>query len=338
MEYVRFGRTELKVSRTSFGALPIQRISFDESRDILHAAFDAGVNFYDTARFYTDSEEKLGCAFKNMRKDIIIATKSMGKTKQEVLSDLEISLRNLGTDHVDILQLHNPGIVPDPDDSESIYWALLEAQKRGMTRFIGYTNHSFDRACEAAKSGKYDSIQFPLNAISNDRDISIIDICRENDLGVLAMKGMSGGLLSSAKMAFSFLRQYENVIPIWGVQKMEELNEFLEYEKNNPSLDREMLKLIEKEKKELGGSFCRSCGYCLPCPVDIPIPNAARMSLLLRRAPYQDYITEEWQEKMARIDNCIDCGACASRCPYSLNVPKLLKEMLSDYREFCKSH
>ncbi len=338
MEYVRFGKTGLEVSRTSFGALPIQRISFDESKKILLSAFDAGINFYDTARMYSDSEEKLGNAFSEIRRDLIIATKSVGTTKSEVLADLEISLKNLKTDYVDILQLHNPGLLPDPEDEDGLYGALLEAKKRGMTRFIGFTNHSIDRARTAAESGVYDTIQYPLNAISNERDLSIIEACRKNDLGLLAMKGMSGGLLSSAKMAFAFLRQYENVVPIWGMQKMEELNEFLEYENTPPALDDDMLRMIEKEKSELGGSFCRSCGYCLPCPADIPIPNAARMSLLLRRAPYEQFITPDWKEKMGRIRNCIECGACASRCPYSLNVPELLKDNLADYDEFCKTH
>ncbi len=338
METIRLGRTNLTVSRSGFGALPIQRTHMDEAIRILRAAYDAGINFFDTARAYSDSEEKLGRALSDVRDSIIIATKSMSTNKSGVLADLEKSLSLLKTDHVDILQLHNPSAVPDPEDPESSYAALVEARKKGMTRFIGFTNHIRDRAVEAVKSGLYDTLQYPICHISAPLDIEVLDCCKAADMAVIGMKSLSGGLITKLPPAFAFLRQYENLVPIWGIQHMTELEELIELEKNHPALDADMWAVIEKDRNELAGDFCRACGYCLPCPQDIPITMAARMPLCLRRMPYQQFMTDEWREKMHRIDNCTECGACMSRCPYGLNTPALLKKALADYDAFYEEH
>lgn len=338
MEKIRLGRTGLKVSRTSFGALPIQRISFDDARRILRKAYDNEINFFDTARAYSDSEEKIGYSLSDVRKNIIIATKSAANDGKTLMEHLETSLRNMKTDYADILQLHNPAKLPDPDDENGTYRAMVKAKEKGMIRFIGITNHRLNLALEAARSGLYDTVQFPLNSLASDEDLKIIPTCRENDIGLIAMKGMSGGLITNAATTFAFLRQFDNVVPIWGVQRESELDQFIELEKNPPALDDEMLAIIAKDRKELSGAFCRGCGYCLPCPAEIPIPNAARMSLLLRRSPFQDYLSDHWKQQMDRIDNCISCGHCKAHCPYGLDTPELLKIMLKDYREFSEAH
>lgn len=338
MEKIRLGRTNLMVSKSGFGALPIQRISFDEAKAILWKAYESGINFFDTARYYTDSEEKLGYTFSGVRKDIIIATKGMAKDKNALLEGLHTSLRNMKTDYVDILQLHNPENLPDPDDPDGLYAGLLEAKKLGKTRFIGITSHSIHKALKAAETGLYDTIQFPLNALSSDEDLKLIEVCRERDIGLIAMKALSGGLLSDASVAFAFLRQFENVVPIWGIQKMKELDEFLGFERNPPTLNDDMWKQIEKDRMELAGEFCRGCGYCMPCPAGIYIRDAARISLLLGRAPYQPFIQESYREKMDLINDCIDCGQCRSKCPYGLDTPNLLKRELKKYYEFYDSH
>lgn len=338
MDKIRLGRTNLMVSRSSFGALPIQRVSLDEAKYLLRKAYENGINFFDTARAYSDSEEKIGHALSDVRHNIIIATKTHAKDKKTLFEHLETSLRNLKTDYIDIYQLHNPEELPNPDDSDSLYSGLLEAQKKGMIRFIGITNHRLKLALEAAKSGLYDTIQFPLSSLSSDEDLKLVEVCKKQDIGVIAMKALSGGLITNVASTFAFLRQFDNVVPIWGIQRESELDEFIELEKNPPALDEHMWKVIEQDKKELSGSFCRGCGYCLPCPADIPIPMAARMSLLLRRSPYQSLISDEWEERMNRIENCIDCGHCKVHCPYELDTPELLKYMLEDYREFKKLH
>lgn len=338
MDKIKLGRTNLMVSRSGFGALPIQRISFDEAKNLLRKAYDNGINFFDTARSYTDSEEKIGYALSDVRHNIIIATKSHAKDKKTLFEHLETSLKNLKTDYIDIYQLHNPKELPDPDDPDGLYSGLLEAQKKGMIRFIGITNHRLDLALEAAKSELYDTIQFPLSSLSSDEDLKLVEECKKRDIGVIAMKALSGGLITNVSTTFAFLRQFDNVVPIWGIQRELELDEFIELEKNPPALDENMWKIIEQDRKELQGSFCRGCGYCLPCPADIPIPMAARMSLLLRRSPYQKYLSDKWEEQMNRIENCTDCGHCKAHCPYELDTPELLKLMLEDYREFKKLH
>lgn len=326
------------VSGSGFGALPIQRISFEEAEILLKKAYESGINFFDTARYYSDSEEKLGYALSEVRKDIIIATKGMAKDKKTLMEGLDTSLRNLKTDYVDIFQLHNPENLPDPDDPEGLHAGLLEAKKQGKACFIGITSHSIDKAIRAAESGLYDTVQFPLNALSSDTDLKLISICSERNIGVIAMKALSGGLLSNAAIAFSFLRQYDNVVPIWGIQRMDELDEFIEFEKNPPMLDKDMWKEIEKYRLELSGEFCRGCGYCMPCPAGIRIPDAARISLLVKRAPYKQFLQDGFRERMELVNGCIECGQCKSKCPYGLDTPNLLKRELKKYIEFYHEH
>ena len=338
MEQIRLGRTNLLVSRSGFGAIPIQRISFEDAGYLLRKAYDNGINFFDTARGYTDSEEKIGAALSDVRSEIIIATKTPPGDKEAVLKNLETSLRNLRTDYIDIYQIHNPPKLPDPDDSSGVFNALLEARKQGKIRFIGITNHRLEVVLEAIATGLYDTIQYPLSALSTDADLKVIEECRKHDLGLIAMKALAGGLLMNAAAAFAFLRQYKNVIPIWGIQREAELDEFLGYEKQPPVLDEKMWQSIEQDRTALSRSFCRACGYCLPCPAGIPIPMAARMSLLLRRMPFQQFMEDDWHKQMMLIKDCQDCGQCKERCPYHLDTPTLLQEMLKDYEEFYRNH
>lgn len=338
METTTLGRTGLTVTRTAFGVLPLQRTEMDEAVRILRRAYDGGITFYDTARWYTDSETKIGNALSDVREHIVIATKSGSTTKSALLADLETSLRNLKTDYIDVYQLHNPSELPDPDDPESSYAGLIEAREKGMIRFFGVTNHRLDRARSAVECGLYDTLQYPICQISSDEDLAVIDLCREYSVGLIAMKPLCGGLITDARPAFAFLRQFENLVPIWGVQRMAELEELLSFEANPPVMDEQMQAVIERDRKELASDFCRACGYCLPCPAEIPIPMAARMSLLLRRMPYEQFLSDTWRRTMHRIDNCTDCGHCRSHCPYGLDTPSLLKKMLADYEEFYAVH
>lgn len=338
MEFTRLGRTQLMVTRTAFGVLPLQRTEIEEAVRILRRAVDGGINFFDTARAYTDSEEKIGQALSGIRDKVIIATKSGATTKSGVLEHLETSLRNLRTDHVDILQFHNPQEIPNPEDPESSYCGALEAQAKGMVRFIGITNHSVARANTALDTGLFDTVQYPFSSISSPEDIALAKRCEAEDVGFIAMKALAGGLLTNARPVFAFIRQFKNVVPIWGIQRMSELEELLALEANPPALDEEMQALVDHDRKALASDFCRACGYCLPCPAEIPIPMAARMSLLLRRMPYRQFMSDEWRAQMHRIRECEDCGHCRAHCPYGLDTPGLLKKMLADYEEFYKTH
>ncbi len=333
MDYVTLGRTEIKVCKNGFGALPIQRISFDSAIEILLHAYNSGINFFDTARFYTDSEEKIGYALSDVRDKIYIATKTAAQNADDFWKDLNTSLNNMKTDYIDIYQFHNPSFCPKPNDGTGLYEAMLEAKAQGKIRFIGLTNHRLAVAQEAIDSGLYDTIQFPFCYLATDKDIAIVENCKKNNLGFIAMKGLSGGLITNSAAAYAFMAQYDNVLPIWGVQRMSELNEFLSYNTNPPSVTGEIKELIDNDRKMLAGEFCRGCGYCMPCPAGIEINNCARMSLLLRRSPSELQLTPAVQAKMKKIENCLHCNQCKSKCPYGLDTPKLLEENYKDYVE-----
>jgi predicted aldo/keto reductase-like oxidoreductase len=337
MEKIRLGRTGLLVSRSGFGAIPIQRIPRDQSTALLRRAVDGGINFFDTAHGYSDSEEKIGEALSGLRSQVVIATKTPAADAKTLFEQLELSLRRLRTDYIDLYQLHNPKKMPAPGDGSGLYEALLEAKRKGMIRFIGITNHRRPVAAEAVDSKLYDTLQFPLSSLSSDEDVGLMRAAQAADVGFIAMKGMAGGLLTNARSTFAFLRSLNYAVPIWGIERPEELEEFIELERNPPALDAEILKTIEKDRAELSGSFCRGCGYCMPCPAGIEINVSARLMFLIKRSRFEQYLTPEWQEKMARIDGCLSCGQCAARCPYELDPPALLKKQLSGYRAFLAS-
>ena len=251
---------------------------------------------------------------------------------------METSLRELKTDVIDVYQFHNPGFVPVPGGEDGLYDAAVQARSEGKIRFIGITQHSIERAFQAVNSGLYDTMEYPFNHLSTERDRELVRLCGEKNVGFVAMKALSGGLVTDARLPFVFLREYANVVPIWGFQKMEELNQIINMEQNPPVRTDEIDRLIERDRRELSGAFCRSCGYCLPCPADIKIPQANRMMQLLGRAVWQNYVTAEWQREMEKIENCVHCGACAKRCPYGLKPYESMREQLKGYREFVKTH
>ena len=338
MEKIRLGRTELYVTKTAFGALPIQRISKADAVHLVRRAADAGINYFDTANMYTDSEEKLGEALEGIRQNVVISTKSAATDKKTAMAHIEESLRRLRTDYIDLFQFHNPAVLPDPTDPDGAFAAALEMKERGYIRHIGITNHRPKVARAAIESGNFETLQFPFCYLATETDFALVEDCKRADMGYIAMKGLSGGLLNNAAACYAFMAQYDNVVPIWGIQHEWELDQWLELTKNPPEMTDELKAVIEHDRGELAGSFCRSCGYCLPCAANIDIPQSARMSALLRRSPYQPYMTDQWYEKMHRIENCIHCDACKSRCPYGLDTPALLKRQLLDYDAFYAKH
>lgn len=332
MVQVRLGKTEIIVDKNGFGALPIQRVSEDTAEKLLLRAYEGGMRFFDTARFYTDSEKKMGQAFKGMREKVYIATKTAAVTPEAFWKDLNTSLENLQTDYIDLYQFHNPSFCPKPGDGSGVYEAMLEAKEKGMVRHIGITNHRLSVAKEAIQSGLYETLQFPFCYLASEKELELVEMCKEADMGFIAMKALSGGLITNSAAAYAYLAKYDNVLPIWGVQRMYELEEFLSYIENPPVMTPELQKIIDDDRAELAGEFCRGCGYCMPCPVGIEINNCARMSLLLRRSPAQLQLTEQVQEKMKLIEKCLQCGKCASKCPYGLDTPALLQRNYEDYK------
>lgn len=333
MDTIRLGRTDLVVSKNGFGALPVQRVDMDTACRILRKAYDGGINYFDTARFYTDSEEKIGVALHDVRENIIISTKTMATKVEDFWDQLNTSLSLLQTDYIDIYQFHNPSFCPKPDDGTGLYEAMLEAKAKGMIRFIGMTNHRLSVAEEAVVSGLYDTLQFPFSYLAGEQEERLVRLCEENDVGFICMKALAGGLITHSDVAYAYLAQFP-VAPIWGIQKESELDEFLSYNENPPALTEERRAYIEKEREELCGEFCRGCGYCMPCPVGIEINTCARMSLLIRRSPAQGHLTPKSQAMMKKVEDCIGCGKCKTKCPYGLDTPTLLKKNYEDYKTF----
>lgn len=329
---VRLGSTQIVVEKNGFGALPIQRVDDETAVGILRSAFEGGIRFFDTARAYSDSEHKLGLAFEKIRDQLFISTKTAATRGEELFKDLEQSLKNLKTDYIDIYQFHNPVFCPKPGDGSGLYEAALEAKKQGKIRHIGITNHRLHVAEEAIESGLYETLQFPFCYLATEKEEALVKACEKADMGFIAMKALSGGLITNSAAAYAHAAGFENVLPIWGIQRQSELDEFLSYIKNPPVMTKKLAAVIEKDRRELAGEFCRGCGYCMPCPAGIEINNCARMSLLLRRSPTAGHLTKETQEKMEKIKNCLHCNRCKAKCPYGLDTPALLARNLEDYQ------
>lgn len=333
MSKVTLGKTGITVEKNAFGALPIQRISREEAVKLLRKAYDHGVTFYDTARFYTDSEEKVGEAFEGMREKVVIATKTGASDAEGFWKDIHTSLENLRTDYIDLYQFHNPAFCPKPGDGSGLYEAMLGAREKGLIRHIGITNHRLNVAEEAVESGLYETLQFPFSYLATEKELGLVEKCARADMGFIAMKALSGGLITNSAAAYAYLAQYDNVLPIWGVQRERELDEFLSYIDNPPVLTPKLEELIVHDRQELLGDFCRGCGYCMPCPAGIEINTCARMSLLIRRSPSAAQLTPKAQEMMKKIGNCLHCGQCKTKCPYGLDTPALLEK---NYRDYCE--
>lgn len=333
MVEVTLGNTGITVNKNGFGALPLQRIAKSDAVALIRRAYEHGINFFDTARSYSDSEEKLGEALEGIREHVIIATKTPSSTPEGFWNDLKTSLKQLRTDYIDIYQFHNPSFCPLPGDGSGLYEAMAEAKAEGKIRHIGITNHRLLVAAEAVRSGLYETLQFPFCYLADEKDIALVHQCEAAGMGFIAMKALSGGLITNSAAAYAYLARFENVLPIWGVQRERELDEFISYIDTPPVMTDALAQVIEKDRKELSGDFCRGCGYCMPCPAGIEINNCARMSLMLRRAPSANWLTPKVQEQMKRIESCIHCGRCKSRCPYGLDTPALLEKNYEDYKD-----
>ena len=333
MRQITLGSTGITVPQNAFGALPIQRVSTEMAVKLLRRAYEGGMRFFDTARAYSDSEVKVGEAFDGMREKVFIATKTGAKTPEEVRAQVETSLKNLRTDYIDIYQFHCADQCYRPGDGTGMYECMEELKKEGKIRHIGITAHKLYIAEEAVESGLYETLQYPFSYLSSEKEIALVKKCKEANMGFIAMKGLAGGLINRSEAAMAFMSQFDNALPIWGIQKEKELEEWLSYMAKTPTMNEELTAYIEKEQKELTGEFCRGCGYCMPCPAGIMINQCARMSLMLRRAPSKAWLTPQMQAEMKKIEVCLHCNQCMKKFPYELNTPELLKKNYEDYKK-----
>jgi len=331
MERVRFGKTALMVSKVAFGAIPIMRVSKAEAVGIVREAIGLGVNFIDTAHGYTDSEEKIGEAIKGMRReDIVIASKSPAGDKKTFTEHVDLSLKRLGVDYIDIYQLHG---VSSAEKRDAVFApggameGLEEAIKAGKVRFPGFSSHSIPMGLNLMKGGRFATVQLPLNYIDFAAE-EAVPLARELDMGFIAMKPMGGGLLADAGLSFRYLGQFAGIVPDPGIEKIEEIREIVALAKKNDALTPEDKKEIERLRIEFGPSWCHRCDYCLPCPKNIKISLALSMKSFFKRTPPERARSSIGPE-IAKARDCLECRDCVKRCPYDLDIPALLKEKIA---------
>jgi uncharacterized protein len=336
MRYRILGKTGLEVSEAGFGCIPIIRLNMEEAIRVLRRAYERGITLFDTANAYLDSEEKIGRAFKGIPRDrLVLATKSLKRDARGLEADLEQSLRLLGTDYLDLFQFHQ---VSQEADFEKIIAAggLLEvvrrAQKAGRVRHIGVTSHSLEMAVRLVKTGQFSVIQFPFNFVETDAASELHPLARERNMGVLAMKPFCGGLVDNAGVAFKFLRQYPDVIPLPGWDSVARVDEVVDLYQAENVVAPDDLAAMERYRAELGERFCHRCEYCMPCAQGVMITPAMLYGIVAHRmGPAK---AAGFSEKfMETVRDCIECGECVERCPYNLPIPELLREYLSLYDE-----
>lgn len=327
----RLGRTELKLSAISFGALPIQRCTLDEAGPVLHKVLDEGINFIDTARAYTDSEEKIGLHISSRRKEYYLASKSMARDAVKMRQDIETSLALMKTDCIDLYQVHN---IKKREDLDAVLAkggaleALLEKKKEGRIKNIGVTGHSFSLLVEAIKDNHFDTVQVPYNIVEQDAAKELFPLARKLDMGMIAMKPLGGGQIGLAELSLRFVLQQDGLIAIPGMDTMEQVEQNLAAMRPIRELTEAELKALQKEAEIVGRKFCRRCGYCLPCTVQIDIPQMFIFRLQYNRYGLTKAIPERYEAMPVKASACIGCKVCETRCPYDLPIREWLGELV----------
>lgn len=335
MRYRVLGKTGLMVSEMGFGAIPIIRLSFDEAVRVLRRALDRGVTFYDTAHMYVDSEEKIGQAFDGLRHRVILASKTMKRDRQGAREDLDLSLRRLRTDYLDLYQLH---MVSQETDFQTIIGpngaleTVVEAQKQGLIRHLGVTSHSLEMAIRLVQTGLFSTIQFPFNLVEEAAAEQLHPLAQERGLGILAMKPFCGGLVENARVAFAFLRQFPEVIPLPGWDSEARVDEVVDLYETENVVTPEDLAAMARYREELGEQFCRRCEYCQPCPQGVVVTPAMLYGIVAHRmGPAKAAAFAAKAMESVRL--CEACWECAARCPYSLPIPDILQKHLKMYEQ-----
>jgi uncharacterized protein len=331
----RLGRTELMVSRIGFGGIPIQRLGEDEAIAVVKGCLDLGVTLIDTANGYTTSEERIGKAIAGRRDGLVLATKTHAKDRAGARANLELSLRRLGVERIDIFQLHG---VSSAESLEKVtapggaYEALVEAKEQGLIGHIGVSSHSLDTAKALVKSDLFETIQYPFNFIADEAELELLPLTRAHDVGFIAMKPMGGGLIPNARLAVRYLAQFEDVVPDPGIQDVSEMAELIASLPDGAgSLDAADYREIQQIRNELGTRFCHRCDYCQPCSEDIAISTVLSIGSNMRRFPLDRVFGEQMTATIRKALDCSSCGECEGRCPYNLSIREMLKERTAFY-------
>ena len=322
------GKTGLKVKTLGFGGIPIQRVSEKEAIRVIRHCYDLGINFFDTARCYTVSEERVGKAMEDKRDDIIIATKSLGRTKEELFNDLETSLRELRTDWIDLYQLHNISnkeTWQQVNSSNGALEAMYTALDDGRIRHLGITSHNTSLLTEIVKEQIFETVQVPFNYLATLPSKELLHISQKMKVGTIIMKPFGGGTFSSADAALKFILGNEKIdVVIPGMMSTAEVVENVSIASGPYILNSKDLELIERDRIELGNQFCRTCDYCQPCPQEINISFTLNVDTILKRMGCSSRFKELYQEVKEKVATCTECGECEAKCPYHLPIRKLL--------------
>ncbi|MDD2582942.1 MAG: aldo/keto reductase [Desulfuromonadaceae bacterium] len=338
MKYVKLGKTELTVSECGFGCIPIIRLPKEDTVKVLRHAFERGINYFDTANAYRDSEEKIGVAFAGMRDKVVIATKSLMRSAEGITAHLENSLRMLQTGYIDLYQLHQ--IAQEKDWLEATgpngaLEALMKAKTAGKVRHIGVTSHSLPMAIKMVQTGLFDTIQFPFNLIEEAAKDELIGAAQSKGMAFICMKPFGGGVIDNAEVAFKYLRDHAGIIPIPGFESCEQIDEVLSYYAQPNVITEKDRDIMDSYRKELGKRFCRRCEYCQPCPQGVMITPAMGYPIVASRMS-PSVAVEFCKKPMESVLLCTACGACLERCPYELSIPELLKSNYALYERHLK--
>ena len=333
MEYRTLGKTNLTISRLGFGGIPIQRIDAEGTRTLMHQLKDAGVNYIDTARGYTVSEEYLGYALEGIREDFVLATKSMARTKEAMEADIATSLKNLRTDYIDLYQVHNP----TPDQLKQVVApggaleALLEAKAAGKVGHLGVTAHSLDTFKMALEMDWVETIMFPYNIVESQGQ-DLIHACAEKNIGFVCMKPLAGGAIEDATLALRYICANPDVtVVIPGMADPKELEQNIAAVADTAPITEEEQKKFQAVRDDLGTQFCRRCNYCQPCTAGISISNVFLFQGYLRRYGLGDWAKNRYSALEKKASDCVECGLCETRCPYNLPIREMLKAAAKDF-------
>ena len=338
MDKVRLGKTGLMVNKIGFGGIPIQRLTEAEAVNVVSRCLDLGVNFIDTANGYSTSEERIGKAVKGRRHDVYIATKTGARTKEGIKENLELSLKRLDTDYIDLYQFHGVNDMPtidkilDPEDG--LYRVFESARQAGKIRHIGITSHQIDAAKAEVKTGKFETIMFPFNFITCEPADELLPLCQEHDVGFIDMKPMGGGLLENAAVAFKYLFQFPEIVLIPGIEDIREIEEIMALYEGPHEITAAERAEMQRLTEELGTRFCRRCEYCQPCQQEIPIPLLMSFPTFVKRLPPDWYLKSPFiPGAMEKAATCVECGECEARCPYNLPIRAMIKESYDLYEK-----
>ena len=328
--------TDLEISEIGFGGIPIIALSKNEAVSIVKYCFDLGITFFDTANMYNTSEEKIGSALEAVRDKVVIATKTAQRDAKEAAAHIDLSLKQLNTDWIDIYQLHNVSnreALQQVLAPQGAYEAARKARDAGKIRYIGISSHNIPTALEALKTGLFQTLQFPFNFIENDPADELFPFARQHGVGIIGMKPLGGGLLERADLCFGFLQQHPYVVPIPGIRAKNEADEIIGLYANPMSLLEADLKAMEDIRSVLGEKFCHRCEYCMPCEQGVQIPSVMIFQAAAKRLT-REGVTAWLGPAMESVAQCIECGECEEKCPYNLPISDLLKENLALFKEY----